>query len=233
MGAAGWGVRPLWVRLDLASTAGPPAPHAGGSAGTASWGWAVHRACTRLAERLAGAGGRVPPEGMAVDADTRGEADAEVPWARHAFGAVFAEVRADAVTGEVRLARLLGVFAAGRILNARTARAQFTGGMVMGAGMALTEHSSIDVRFGDFTERDLAAYHVPVSADVPDVRAYWIEEEDPHLNPMGSKGIGEIGITGAPAAIGNALHHALGARLREPPFTPDKVLAVLRRTPPG
>ncbi|WP_432250495.1 xanthine dehydrogenase family protein molybdopterin-binding subunit [Streptomyces sanyensis] len=227
------GVPPEAVRIEIGSTALPAASLAGGSAGTASWGWAVHRACTELAERLAGAGGRVPPEGMAVDADTRGEADAEVPWARHAFGAVFAEVRADTVTGEVRLARLMGVFAAGRILNARTARAQFTGGMVMGAGMALTERSSADVRFGGFAERDLAAYHVPVGADVPDVGAYWIEEEDPHLNPMGSKGIGEIGITGAPAAIGNALHHALGARLREPPFTPDKVLAVLRRTPPG
>ncbi|MEU1282413.1 xanthine dehydrogenase family protein molybdopterin-binding subunit [Streptomyces sp. NPDC005805] len=219
------------VRAEIGSTELPAAPLAGGSAGTASWGWAVHRAAGRLAELLAEHGGRVPPEGLAATADTREEAGAEVPYARHAFSAVFAETAVDAVTGEVRLARLLGVFAVGRVLNPRTARSQLVGGLVMGAGMALTEGSTTDPRFGDTAECDLASYHVPVCADVPSVEAHWVEEEDPHLNPMGSKGIGEIGIVGTAAAIGNALHHALGARLREPPFTPDKVLAVLHREP--
>ncbi|CAM5746152.1 putative xanthine dehydrogenase YagR molybdenum-binding subunit [Streptomyces afghaniensis 772] [Streptomyces afghaniensis] len=133
----------------------------------------------------------------------------------------------DSVTGEVRVGRLLGVYAAGRILNARTARSQFVGGMTMGLGMALTEGSTMDAAFGDFTESDLASYHVPVHADVDEIEAHWLDEDDPRLNPMGSKGIGEIGIVGTAAAIGNAVHHATGVRFRELPLTPDRVLAGL------
>ncbi|MFF9623538.1 xanthine dehydrogenase family protein molybdopterin-binding subunit [Streptomyces griseosporeus] len=216
------------VRAEVGRSDLPPASLAGGSSGTASWGWAVHEACVRLADRLSGHAGPLPAEGLTARSDTSGKADAESPYARHAFGAVFAEVAVDTVTGEVRVRRLLGVYAAGRILNARTARSQFTGGLTMGLGMALTEGSTVDAAFGDFAERDLAAYHVPVHADVPDIEAHWIEEDDPHLNPMGSKGIGEIGIVGTPAALGNAVHHATGVRLRELPLTPDRVLEGLR-----
>jgi xanthine dehydrogenase YagR molybdenum-binding subunit len=99
--------------------------------------------------------------------------------------------------------------------------------MTMGLGMALTEHSTMDRAFGDFTEADLASYHVPAHADVPDIEADWIDEDDPHLNPMGSKGIGEIGIVGTAAAIGNAVHHATGIRYRELPLTPDRILTGL------
>lgn len=215
------------VRVELGDSDLPPAPLAGGSSGTASWGWAVHKAATALAARLADRPGPLPAEGITVRADTRAENEAESPYARHAFGAHFAETAVDARTGEIRVRRLLGVYAAGRILNSRTARSQFIGGMVMGIGMALTEGSSLDPVFGDFTESDLAAYHVPVSADVPAVEAHWIDEDDPHLNPMGSKGIGEIGIVGTAAAIGNAVRHATGARLCELPLTPDKVLPYL------
>ncbi|MFI0806501.1 xanthine dehydrogenase family protein molybdopterin-binding subunit [Streptomyces echinatus] len=207
------------VRTEVGHSDLPPAPLAGGSCGTASWGWAVHEACARLAAH--------PEEGPTVHADTTGEADADSPYARHAFGAHFAEVAVDTVTGEVRVRRLLGVFAAGRILNARTARSQFTGAMVMGLGMALTEHSTLDPAFGDFPESDLASYHVPVHADVPDIEADWLDEDDTHLNPMGSKGIGEIGIVGTAAALGNAVHHATGIRFRELPLTPDRILARL------
>ncbi|MET9431598.1 xanthine dehydrogenase family protein molybdopterin-binding subunit [Streptomyces sp. NPDC003036] len=212
------------VRVGIGCTRLPRAPLAGGSSGTASWGSAVHQACTRLAERLARHEGPLPVGGLSSTADTTEEAERTPPFARHAFGAHFAEVAVDTATGEVRVRRLLGVYAAGRILNPRTARSQFIGGMVMGLGMALTEHSTVDPAFGDFAERDLAAYHVPSHADVPDVEAHWVEEEDPHLNPMGSKGIGEIGIVGTPAALGNAVHHATGVRLRELPLTPDRVL---------
>ncbi|MET9448688.1 xanthine dehydrogenase family protein molybdopterin-binding subunit [Streptomyces cinerochromogenes] len=207
------------VRTEVGHTDLPPAPLAGGSMGTASWGWAVHEACARLAAH--------PEQGPVVRADTTGTADADSPYARHAFGAHFSEVAVDTVTGEVRVRRLLGVFAAGRILNARTARSQFTGAMIMGLGMALTEHSTLDPAFGDFPEADLASYHVPVHADVPAVEADWIDEHDPHLNPMGSKGIGEIGIVGTAAALGNAVHHATGIRFRELPLTPDRILAGL------
>ncbi|MFD7133041.1 xanthine dehydrogenase family protein molybdopterin-binding subunit [Streptomyces sp. NPDC059894] len=221
------GVPPERVRVRVGSSDLPAASLAGGSSGTASWGWPVHEACTRLAERLTGFPGPVPAQGLVEHADTAGRADADTPYARHAFGAHFAEVAVDTVTGEVRVRRLLGVFAAGRVLNARTARSQFVGGMTMGLGMALSEGSTMDAAFGDFTESDLASYHVPVHADVPDIEAHWVEEDDPHLNPLGGKGIGEIGIVGSPAAVGNAVHHATGVRLRELPLTPDRVLAAL------
>ncbi|AKZ59896.1 Periplasmic aromatic aldehyde oxidoreductase, molybdenum binding subunit [Streptomyces ambofaciens ATCC 23877] len=215
------------VRIDIADSDIGFAPMAGGSSGTASWGWAVHEACVRLTDRLAEHTGPLPDEGITADADTSGTADAESPFARHAFGAHFAEVTVDTVTGEVRVTRMLGVFAAGHILNARTARSQFIGGMTMGLGMALTEHSTMDPAFGDFTESDLASYHVPAHADVAALEAHWIDEDDTRLNPMGSKGIGEIGIVGSAAAVGNAVHHATGIRFRELPLTPDRVLTGL------
>ncbi|MFE7927881.1 xanthine dehydrogenase family protein molybdopterin-binding subunit [Streptomyces sp. NPDC057456] len=219
------------VRIRVGNSDLPAAPLAGGSSGTASWGWAVHEACVRLAAQLAERQGPLPEQGLEVRADTEGAADAESPFARHAFGAHFAEVSVDTVTGEVRVRRLLGVYAAGRILNPRTARSQFVGGMTMGLGMALTEGSTLDAAFGDFAESDLAAYHVPAHADVPDIEAHWIDEDDPHLNPLGAKGVGEIGIVGTAAAVGNAVHHATGVRFRELPLTPDRVLTGLLEPP--
>ncbi|MFD9406550.1 xanthine dehydrogenase family protein molybdopterin-binding subunit [Streptomyces sp. NPDC059989] len=215
------------VTVEIGHSSLPHGSVAGGSAGTASWGWAVHDACTSLVALLARRSGPLPEAGVSVPADTTASAKQKSPYARHAFGAHFAEVQADTVTGEVRVRRLLGVFAAGRILNPLTARSQFVGGMIMGLGMALTEHSTVDPVFGDFTENDLASYHVPVHADVPDIEAHWLDEHDKHLNPMGGKGIGEIGIVGTAAAIGNAFHHASGRRIRELPLTPDRVLAAL------
>lgn len=215
------------VAVDIGSSDLPSASLAGGSSGTASWGWAVHQACTSLAARLGEHEGEVPADGLDATADTSGQAGEPVPYARHAFGAHFAEVAADTVTGEVRVRRMLGVYAAGHILNSRTARAQFIGGMVMGIGMALTEGSTVDPASGAFVECDLASYHVPVCADIRDIEAHWIEEQDEHLNPMGSKGIGEIGIVGTAAAIGNAFYHATGVRVRSLPITADKVLEAM------
>ncbi|MCK7625524.1 xanthine dehydrogenase family protein molybdopterin-binding subunit [Streptomyces sp. RS10V-4] len=225
--AAALGVPGDRIALEIGSSDLPPAVLAGGSIGTASWGWAVHKACTALRDRLRDHRGPLPADGLTVTADTHRETAESSGYSRHAFGAVFAEVQADTRTGEVRVRRLLGQYAAGRILNPLTARSQFTGGLIMGLGMALTEGSSLDPAFGDFTARDLASYHVPVNADAPVVEAYWLDEEDPHLNPMGSKGIGEIGIVGTAAAIANALWHATGHRFRDLPLTPDKVLTAL------
>ncbi|MFD0019687.1 xanthine dehydrogenase family protein molybdopterin-binding subunit [Streptomyces sp. NPDC058382] len=212
------------VHIDIGNSELPDAPLAGGSSGTASWGWAVHKAATGLLRALGEHTRPLPDAGVTVGADTESETATESPYARHAFGAHFAQVAVDSRTGEVRVRRMLGVFAAGRILNSRTARSQFIGGMTMGLGMALTEGSTMDPVFGDFTESDLASYHVPACADATGIEAHWIDEEDPHLNPMGSKGIGEIGIVGAAAAIGNAVRHATGARLRTLPLTPDRLL---------
>jgi xanthine dehydrogenase YagR molybdenum-binding subunit len=144
----------------------------------------------------------------------------------HAFGAHFAEVRVDADTGEVRVPRMLGTFAVGRVVNPRTARSQLVGGMTMGLSMALHEQGAFDERLGAIVTRDLADYHVAACADVCDVEACWIDEADPHVNPMGTKGIGEIGIVGAAAAIANAVFHATGRRVRDLPITPDKLLGV-------
>ncbi|GAA3316542.1 hypothetical protein GCM10020219_035890 [Nonomuraea dietziae] len=130
----------------------------------------------------------------------------------------------DVDTGEARVLRLLGVFAAGRIVNPKTARSQFIGGMTMGLSTALFEESLMDREFGDYLNRDLAQYHVAACADVRDIEAVWIEEDDPHLNPMGTKGIGEIGIVGTAAAIANAVHHATGIRIRDLPIRLDKLL---------
>jgi xanthine dehydrogenase YagR molybdenum-binding subunit len=163
-------------------------------------------------------------EGAMGSADTAEDVAADSGFARHAFGAQFAEVRVDADTGEVRVARLLGVFAAGRIIDATLARSQFIGGMTMGLGMALMEQTVVDQAEGGFVRRDLAQYHIATCADVQDIDAVWVEETDLHLNPMGAKGIGEIGITGTAAAIGNAVYHATGRRIRDLPITPAKLL---------
>jgi xanthine dehydrogenase YagR molybdenum-binding subunit len=113
------------------------------------------------------------------------------------------------------------MFAAGRILNPHTARSQLVGGMTMGISMALHEESIMDGRFGDYVNHDFASYRIAVCADIEDIAAEWIDEDDPHLNPMGAKGIGEIGTA---AAVANAVHHATGIRIRDLPIRPDKLL---------
>ena len=183
--------------------------------GTASWGSAVVKACEDLLKN----GGT---EGAA---DTSEDIEADFEFARHAFGAQFAEVRVDMDTGEVRAARLLGVFAAGRIIDETLARSQFIGGMTMGLGMALMEQTVVDEHSGGFLNHDLAQYHVPAHADVLGIEAAWIDEDDAHLNPMGAKGIGEIGIVGTAAAIASAVYHATGQRVRDLPITPAKLVS--------
>jgi xanthine dehydrogenase YagR molybdenum-binding subunit len=213
------------VLLQLGDSALPKAGVAGGSMGTASWGSAVVRACEALRGRLdAEHGGTVPDGGLEATAETADEIKAQKDLSRHAFGAQFVEARVDPETGEVRVARMLGVFAAGRIINPRTARSQFLGGMTMGMSMALHEEGLMDPRFGDFVNHDLAQYHVAAHADVTGMEAFWLDEDDHDLNPMGSKGIGEIGIVGAAAAVANAVHHACGVRVRELPIRLDKIL---------
>jgi xanthine dehydrogenase YagR molybdenum-binding subunit len=144
-------------------------------------------------------------------------------WApRSSIGAQFTEVRINADTGEIRVPRMLGVFAIGRGINPRTARSQLIGGMTMGLSMALHEESLIDHRFGHVINHDLAGYHIATHADIANIEAAWLDEPDFHSNPMGSHGAGEIGIIGAAAAIVNAVYHATGIRIL--PITADKLL---------
>ena len=145
-------------------------------------------------------------------------------YSMHAFGAVFAEVEVDEPLGIVRVARVQGTYAVGRLLNAMTGHSQLLGGIVGGIGMALFEESLLDTRAGRFVNANLADYHVPVNADIGAIDIAFVPEEDHIVNPIGAKGIGEIGITGIAAAIGNAVFHATGKRIRELPLTPDKLV---------
>ena len=206
-------VPPERVQVEIGDSSFGQAMVAGGSMGTSSWGAAVVKACRAL---RAGE--------TEVSVDTADDEDGGPPVARHSFGAQFAEVRVDADTGEVRVPRLTGVFACGRILNPKTARSQFIGGMTMGLGMALFEESVVDQQLGAYVTTDLASYHVPVNADVDEIDVSWIEDEDFRVSPMGAKGIGEIGIVGTAAAVANAVFNATGIRIRDLPITPGKLV---------
>ncbi|MGE0714520.1 MAG: xanthine dehydrogenase family protein molybdopterin-binding subunit, partial [Alphaproteobacteria bacterium] len=156
------------------------------------------------------------------------EAEAPQPletmrWSMHSWGAMFCEVRVDAVTGEVRVARFLGSFDCGRIINPKTAASQFRGGIVMGLGLALMEETLLDERNGRIVNPSLAEYHVPAHMDVPEIDVIWTDIPDPHA-PAGARGIGEIGITGTAAAVANAVYNATGRRVRDLPITLDKLL---------
>ncbi|HZI40518.1 MAG TPA: xanthine dehydrogenase family protein molybdopterin-binding subunit, partial [Gemmatimonadaceae bacterium] len=145
-------------------------------------------------------------------------------YAMHAFGAVFAEVRVDPELGSVKVARMLGAYGVGRVLNPKTARSQLIGGITFGIGMALMEHTVTDLRTGRYVNADIAEYHIPVHADVPPIDVVFVDEKDSHVDPIGAKGIGEIGMTGVAGAIANAVFHATGVRVRDLPITLDKLL---------
>jgi xanthine dehydrogenase YagR molybdenum-binding subunit len=178
------------------------------------------------AESLAELIRRAAPSGLDADGEIRPAADLR-EWSQQTYGAHYCEVGVDPVTGEVRVRRMLGVFAAGRIVNAATARSQLTGGMIWGAAAALTEGNPVDPRYGSLLAQDLAQYLVPVQADIGEVEAIMLDEVDDKANPLGIKGVGELGNSGSGAAVANAIYNACGVRVRDYPITPDKVLAGL------
>jgi xanthine dehydrogenase YagR molybdenum-binding subunit len=226
------GIAVSQVRFELGDTMFPETPVSGGSQTAASTGSAVKRAVELLREKLGklrhGAeetwGAVVARTGQPeITAEHKTEKRSEA-HAYHSHGAVFVEVRVDPATCEIRIARVVGAYAAGKILNPKTALSQYKGGLVWGIGLALQEHTVRDRRTARAVTRDLADYHVPVHADVPDLDVIIVEEPDPFVNPLGAKGIGEIGITGTGAAIANAVYHATGRRIRDLPITLDKLL---------
>jgi xanthine dehydrogenase YagR molybdenum-binding subunit len=210
------------VRVRIADSDLGPAMIAGGSMGTRSWAWAVTAAADELRQSLA-PGADIPPEGITVRSNTAEAIGALAQKERHSFGAQFAEVAVDPATGEVRVRRMLGIFAAGRIVNPLTARNQLVGGMIWGISMALHEEAVRDRATGGLYGADLAGYHVAAHADIPHIEADWVDDPDPD-DPVGIKGIGEVGIVGAAAAVANAVWHATGVRHRNLPIRPDRVL---------
>ena len=162
---------------------------------------------------------RLQPAGVEVEGDSTPVAESR-SFSQHAYGAHFVEVGVNIVSGEVRLRRMLGAFACGRILNAKTARSQITGGMIWGVGAALSESNAIDPRYGSLINQDLGGYLAPVHADIVNLDAYFLPEVDEKANPLGIKGVGEVGICGAGAAVANAVYNACGARIRDYPITP-------------
>ena len=208
------------VRFELGDSALPEAPVSGGSMTVGSVGPAVVEACTQLKAKLAATTDRSKD----IVAEVKTVLKDRDLYSFHSFGADFVEVRVDEDLGIVRVARVVAAFAAGKILNPKTANSQFVGGIVWGIGMALEEETVRDRRSGRIVTRDLADYHVPVNADIPAIEVIQIPEQDDHVNAIGTKGIGEIGITGVAAAIANAVFHATGKRIRDLPIRLDKLL---------
>lgn len=167
----------------------------------------------------------VARHGQPVEVTAKAEpGDEKKKYSMHAFGAVFVEVTVDEALGEIRVPRVVGVYGVGKLMNEKTGYSQLMGGIVWGIGLAMFEETLIDGRAGRAVNGNLAEYHVPTNADIQGIDVQIVDEDDPHVNPLGAKGIGEIGITGVGAAIANAVYHATGKRVRDLPVTLDKLL---------
>jgi xanthine dehydrogenase YagR molybdenum-binding subunit len=222
------------VRFELGDSEFPDAPVHGGSITMASVGNAVQAACKTLGRRLRALGdadGRSYGEVLRARGLDRMEATAQSKpgdetdqYSSYAFGAVFAEVRVDADLGIIRVPRIIGAYDVGRVINPKLARSQCIGGMVGGLGMALLERADWDARFGRVMNGNVAEYLIPVNADVTELDALFVPGDDRRFNPLGVKGLAEIGICGVAPAIGNAVYHATGVRVRALPITLESLL---------
>ncbi|WGF89558.1 aldehyde oxidoreductase molybdenum-binding subunit PaoC [Marinivivus vitaminiproducens] len=236
------------VTVELGDSAYPVSAGSGGQFGAASATAGVYAACVALRQRIAE---RMGVDAEALDFSDRAvrrgntstplaeiAADGEIvaedsiefgdfrddDYVLSTFGAHFAEIAVHALTGEIRVRRMLAVCDAGRILNPVTARSQVIGAMTMGVGGALMEELVVDTRYGFFVNHDLAGYEVPVHADIPSQEVIFLDTPDPVSTPLKAKGVGELGLCGVSAAIANAVHNATGIRVRDYPITLDKLL---------
>ncbi|WP_073403293.1 xanthine dehydrogenase family protein molybdopterin-binding subunit [Mucilaginibacter sp. OK098] len=227
------------IRFDMGDSSLPLAPSQGGSATTATVGSAVYQACTDLKEKfqkLIGNGGTDHPDYAAilkqhslpkleVTVESSGGTERD-KYAFYSWSVHFIKVLVHPATGVVKVDRAVCVADSGSIVSPKTARSQIVGGAIGGIGMALMEETVIDHRYGNIVNNNFADYHVPVNADIPQIEALFVNKPDPHINPMGAKGMGEIALIGMAAAVANAVYNATGKRVRELPITPDKLVGM-------
>ncbi len=227
------GVDPSLVKMELGDSILPPGPLAGGSNTTATVSGMIVNAAQELAKTLGKPDGKGDELVQAVKAtgkpfvEAMGSSAPGPEMAQHAFhsfGAHFVQIAIDPLMPRVQVRRVVSMFDVGRIINPKTARSQGVGSIVMGIGMALTEQTHYDLRTGRTINDNLADYAVPVNADIGDIEVMFTDKPDPYFNPMGVRGLGEIGITGIAAAIANAVYHATGVRVRELPISPHKII---------
>ena len=225
------------VRFELGDSQFPVAPNNGGSWLTASVAPAVMGACAELKKKVTDLAGNWPGDSTQlaalfsragqneITAEFKSEPNKEerAKFSFHSFGAVFVEAHVDSL-GQARIKRVAGVYDVGRMVNPRLARSQIMSGVTMGIGMALMEATLPDENVGRVVNANLAEYHVPVNADAPEFDIDFINEPDPHMSDLGARGVGEIGIVGAPSAVANAIFHATGKRVRDLPITLDKLI---------
>jgi len=235
--ADGLGLPMTKIGVRIGDSSLPPAAGSVGSVGAASFANAVADACAKITDELIAKSGKRfearPTAAQLMTSENIGEfqtrVDAKPPsdaanYSTHSFNANFCEVRVDASTGMVKVPRFVAVTGAGRILNPKTSRSQIIGGVIWGIGMALTEESHLDPRWGNFVTRSFADYHIPANLDIGEIETIFLTEEDKIVNKLGVKGIGEVGIVGVAAAVANAIFNATGKRVRDLPITPDKLL---------
>lgn len=225
------------VGIKIGDSSLPPAAGSVGSVGAASFANAVNDGCEKITDELIAKSGKQffarPTAALMMISENLTEfqtrVDAKPPadannFSAHSFNANFAEVWVNASTGMIKIPRFVAVTAAGRILNPKTAHSQIIGGVIWGIGMALTEESIVEPRYGNFITRSFADYHVPSNLDIGEIETVFVNEEDKIVNKLGVKGIGEVGIVGVAGAVANAVFNATGKRIRDLPITPDKLL---------
>lgn len=225
------------IKFELGDSSLPPSPTQGGSMITSTVGGAVHDACMALKEKfqqLIGNGGTDKPDYAKVlkdkglqqlDVTITSSGSSEMRnFSSYSYSVHFVQVKVHPKTGVIRVNKVVSVADSGHIVSPKTARSQVVGGAIGGIGQALMEEGVIDHRYGRYVNADLAGYHVPVHADIPQIDALFVNKPDYKVNPMGAKGMGEIALIGMSAAVANAVYNATGKRIRQLPITPDKIM---------
>jgi xanthine dehydrogenase YagR molybdenum-binding subunit len=227
------------ITFELGNSSFPTAPTQGGSSTVSSVGSAVHDACLAVKQKFYALAGLPADSTAPLDyaallqksslpflevTEASQSSEQARNYSMYSFSAHFAKVHVHPLTGVVKVQRLIACVDAGKIVSYKTASSQMIGGAVGGIGMVLTEEAIFDDRYGRYVNGNFADYHVPVNADIQEIEAIFIDKPDPYINPIGTKGIGEISLIGVAAAVANAVYNATGKRIRELPITPDKLI---------